>query len=151
MEVVLIEEVYKLGNPGDVVKVKKGYARNYLLPNKLAVNKTPHALKIVEKNKEVFAQKIVEKNKEYNEILEKLSSIESLESTMEASKEGKLFGSVSSLLISRLLEEKFQIKLDKKYIIIRNIIKIIGEHEVDVVFKPELKTKLKVIIHPKEN
>ncbi len=151
MEVILIEEVYNLGNPGDVVKVKRGYARNYLLPNKLAVNKTPYSLKKINDKREEFAKKIDEKNQEYQDLLSQLNEIKTLEVPMSSSKEGKLFGSLNPLALSNLLQETHKIKLDKKFIIIRDPIKNIGEYLIDVVFKSDIKTRLKVSVIDRKN
>ncbi len=146
MEVILIEEVYKLGNPGEIVNVKRGYARNFLFPQRLAVRKSPHALKLVEKQRESYEQKIVEKNKSYKAILEQIEQVSEFKIEMTATKEGKLFGSITPSLISKYLKENFNLDLDKKFIIIRESIKSLGEYEFEVVFKSDLKTKLEVKI-----
>ncbi len=132
MEVILKQDIENLGFIDDVVKVKAGYGRNYLIPNGLAVSATESEKKILQENlkqKEQKSQKII---KELESIKQKIESLE-LKITSKVGDDKKLFGSVTaSSIASKLAEEDIQI--DKKYIIIKgiNIIKTTGSFSAKI-------------------
>ena len=94
MEIILLEKVYKLGDIGQSVKVKPGYARNFLFPNKMAIRATAENIKVFEKQKEQLQKANLEKKKEAENIITKAPS--SVVIFREASEQGALFGSVTS-------------------------------------------------------
>ena len=132
MEVILKQDIENLGFIDDVVNVKAGYGRNYLIPNGLAVSATESEKKILQENlkqKEQKSQKII---KELESIKQKIESLE-LKITSKVGDDKKLFGSVTaSSIASKLAEEDIQI--DKKYIIIKgiNIIKTTGSFSAKI-------------------
>lgn len=142
MKVILIENVEKLGTIGKELEVKDGYARNYLIPQKLAVEATPAALSIIEKKRKETA-KLEKKHKEESLFMaEKLKSV-SCTIRMEAGEEDKLFGSVTSELIVESLAAE-GIEIDKKKIILEEQIKTLGVYNVDIKLHPEVKAQVRI-------
>lgn len=131
MKVILQEDVKSLGKTGDVVKVKDGYARNFLLPRKLAVESTErrvaefeHLQKVAEAKK----KKAVTKRKE---VVQKLSSVTVTFKAEAGDKGDKLFGAITSLDVSNELE-KLGYSIDKKEIHLEGPIKLLGQHKATI-------------------
>ncbi|MCK5841572.1 MAG: 50S ribosomal protein L9 [Candidatus Sabulitectum sp.] len=130
MKVLLIKTVDTLGTPGEVVNVAPGYARNYLLPRKLAVLATKGSTKMAVSLKAAAAAKAKEQNKAAEALAEKLREL-TLTFTEAADENGQLYGGIGEREIAAaLIEKKFEI--DKKQIVIENHIKILGEHKVQI-------------------
>jgi large subunit ribosomal protein L9 len=142
MEVILLERVEKLGQIGDIVTVKNGFARNYLLPNK-------KALRANEANKKVFETnraKIEADNAAKREDAEKASTGvdgKTVQLIRQASNTGQLYGSVSARDIVEALETEGA-KVSKSQIVLNRPIKAIGVHEVKVALHPEVSVTVKV-------
>lgn len=142
MKVILNDEVKKLGKSGDVVMVKDGFARNFLLPQGKASPASPANLRRLEKIKEQKRMEEEKKKTEANVLAEKLRKT-SLTINMRAGEEEKLFGSVTSEMISELLKnEGFDI--DKRDITLGEQIKKLGVYQVSVKIHPEVKTNVKL-------
>lgn len=144
MEVILLERIEKLGKLGDVVSVKAGFARNYLLPQSKALRANKENLSKYEKEKEKY--EVLNK--------EKLSAAEKIAKTMEnisiniikqASESGQLYGSVSTRDIADELNNQGH-KIEKRQIILKSVIKNVGQHEVRVVVHPEFIINIEVNI-----
>lgn len=130
MKVLLIKTVDALGGPGEVVDVASGYARNYLLPQKLAVVATKGSLKMAVSLKAAAVTKEKEQNKAAEILAEKLRSI-TLEFSATADEKGQLYGGIGEReIVAALLEKKFEI--DKQQVILESHIKKIGEHKVQI-------------------
>ena len=142
MQVILREELINLGTTGDVVKVKPGYARNYLLPRGLAVEASVRNLKELEHQKRVIADKRLREQKSAAAVAEKLVSIK-LAFEVRAGEDGKLFGSVTNQDIHRQLEDK-GFKIERRRILLDEPIKTLGTHDVVVHLGPDTKTTIKV-------
>lgn len=144
MELLLKKNVDKLGRIGDVVKVKEGYARNYLLPKGLATTVSPANLKQIEKEKIRMELQLKEERERLQGVLEKISAA-SCTISAKANEEGRLFGSVSAAQIADALVkegypvEKDMIKLDSP-------IKVCGVFDVTIALNLELQTKCKVSV-----
>ena len=136
MKVILKEDVQNLGQQGDVVEVKSGYARNYLMPKKLAILFTVQQQKSIEEAQRMEVRKLEREKDQLESILKEVKSL-SLSLKMKSEDDDKLFGSVTKLDIVKLLEEN-DIKIDKKYIDLESPIKTLGEHEVNVSFTKEM-------------
>ena len=136
MKVILKEDVQNLGQQGDVVEVKSGYARNYLMPKKLAILFTAQQQKSIEEAQRMEVRKLEREKDQLESILKEIKSL-SLSLKMKSEDDDKLFGSVTKLDIVKLLEEN-GIKIDKKYIDLDSPIKTLGEHEVNVSFTKEM-------------
>ncbi len=148
MKVILKEDVQNLGQQGDVVEVKSGYARNYLMPQKLAILFTKQQKKSIEEAQRVEERKL-EREKDQLELVLKQVEDLSLSLKMQSEEDSKLFGSVTKLDIVKLLEEN-GITLDKKYVDLSSPIKTLGEHKVNIVFTKEMSASF-ILTVEKEN
>ena len=141
MEVILIKEVTSLGYPGAIVKVKNGFARNHLIPGKLAVKKTKESLKVLDKQKEEFAKIAEEKEIKYKEILSKIESLKDFEIKTNIGEDGKLFGTITNRHLSKALKKE-GIEIDKKQIILKNQIRVTGQYIAYIQLSKDHKTEL---------
>tara|TARA_B100000965_G_C19414141_1_gene679110 strand:+ start:32 stop:481 length:450 start_codon:yes stop_codon:yes gene_type:complete len=132
MEVILKKDVENLGFVDDIVKVKPGYGRNYLIPNKLAVYATSSEKKILAENLKQKEQKDQQIIKDLESLKAKIESL-SLKISVKVGDDNKLFGSVNAASIQSELS-KSDIEVDKKYIIINgsNIIKNTGSFSANI-------------------
>jgi large subunit ribosomal protein L9 len=142
VQVILREELPNLGTIGDVVKVKPGYARNYLLPRGLAVEASVRNLHELEHQKRVIADKRLREQKSATAIADKISSVK-LAFEVRAGEDGKLFGSVTNQDIHRQLEER-GFTIERRKILLDEPIKTLGTHDVVVHLGPDTKATLKV-------
>ena len=148
MKVILKEDVQNLGQQGDVVEVKSGYARNYLMPQKLAILFTKQQKKSIEEAQRVEERKL-EREKDQLELVLKQVEDLSLSLKMQSEEDSKLFGSVTKLDIVKLLEEN-GITLDKKYVDLSSPIKTLGEHKVNIVFTKEMYASLTLTVEKED-
>lgn len=142
MQVILREELPNLGSIGDVVKVKPGYARNYLLPRGLAVEASVRNLHELEHQKRVIADKRLREKKSAAAVADKLASIK-LAFEVRAGEDGKLFGSVTNQDIHRQLDEK-GFPIERRRILLDEPIKNLGSHDVTIHLGPDTKATIKV-------
>tara|TARA_B100000614_G_scaffold221171_1_gene208139 strand:+ start:234 stop:917 length:684 start_codon:yes stop_codon:yes gene_type:complete len=149
MEVILLERIDKLGQMGDVVKVKDGFARNFLLPQKKALRASEDNLAYFEKEKVTLEANNLKQKQEAEVILTKLDGF-NLIIIRQAGETGQLYGSVNtndvkvSLSENGFIVEKNQIKLDKP-------IKELGIHKVSVKLHPEVQAIISVIVSRTES
>lgn len=148
MKVVLYKDVPNLGEEDAVVNVSEGYARNYLLPKKLAGPATPAALVSLEKRRAERENKLAEKKAAMQAQAGKLSELEII-ITSDSGEGGKLFGSVTSQDIAAAVQAASQIEIDKKRIELAEPIKIVGEYDVPVKLYTDITAQLKVKVVPK--
>ena len=144
MEVILLERVEKVGKLGDVVTVKDGFARNYLLPQNKALRANKENLSVYEKEKEKYEKLNKEKLTAAENIAKSMDDV-SINIIKQASDSGQLYGSVSTRDIADELN-KDGYKIEKKQIVLKSVIKTIGEHEVRIVIHPEHIINIKVNI-----
>lgn len=144
MQVILREEVVNLGTIGDVVKVKPGYARNYLLPRGLAIEASNRNLKELEHQKRVVADKRLREQKSAAAVADKMSAVK-LAFTLRAGEDGKLFGSVTNQDIHRALEEK-GVTVERRRILLDDPIKTLGEHQVAINVGPDTRATITVTV-----
>ena len=142
MEVVLKEDIENLGHMGDVVKVKDGYARNYLLPRGLVVLADKKNLKALEHEQRMIAQRRERLTKEAHGISETLSRV-SLKFAVKVGEEGRLFGSVTNMDIEKALKEK-GFEVERRRIVLQDPIKQVGDYEVPIRLRPEVMPSIKV-------
>jgi len=128
MEVILRDEIEKLGNRGDVVKVADGYARNYLLPKRLAVPATEANKKIIEQERQAHLRKEAKLAGEAEELAKLLSGV-AVTIEQKAGEMDQLFGSVTAKDIAEALEKQ-NFQIDRRKIHIEEPIKQLGEHKV---------------------
>jgi large subunit ribosomal protein L9 len=148
MEVILREDVEKLGTRGQVVKVAAGYARNYLLPKRLAVPATASNKSIVEQERQAALRREA-KEKSSAEELAKLLSAVTLTTTQKAGEADVLFGSVTVKDVAEMLEHQGY-KIDRKKVVLEAPIKTLGEHKVTIKLHREVSTEITVVVNKEE-
>ena len=144
MEVILRENVEGLGKRGDIVRVKDGYARNYLIPRRLAVAVTPGNIKQIELEKKNWAlkhQKEIEAAEAVKDIIEKIT----ITVTKKAGENNQLFGSVTAQDIADALAKE-KVEIDKKKIELPEPIKELGTFPVKIKIHPEVVVETKVYV-----
>ena len=150
MEVILEKTVEKLGLVGTVVKVKEGFARNYLLPEGLAVKATKHNLQVVEKKIKVIREKELEEKENASEVAKKLEGA-SINIEVRASDDGKLFGSVTEKEIAESLKEK-GFDIDKSKVKMDEHFKYLGVYNVIIKLHAMVQVEVKIwVIRETEN
>lgn len=142
MKIFLTEDVKNLGKMGEIVNVADGYARNYLLPKKFAVEANTKNLREFEHNKRIIQEKATKTRESFKTTAEKLSTL-SLTIKAKAGEEEKLFGSVTNSDIAEALKAEGY-DIDKKKISIEEPIKRLGIYSVEVKIYPEISALLKV-------
>ena len=142
MEVILRQAVENLGNPGDVVKVSNGYARNFLLPRGIAYEATPGNLKRIAQEKERLQAAENERRSAAQQLAEKLEQV-SLTFSARVGEEGKLFGSVTGADIAHQLEAQ-GFAIEKRQIDLHEPIKTLGVFRVPVRLHADVKPEVKV-------
>ena len=130
MKVIITTNIKKLGKIGELVKVKDGYARNYLFPNKMALRKNKKNIEYYEKIKEEIKFKENEKLEEAKELLENIKKLK-IEFKKEADENNQLYGSISKKEIVNFLKEK-EIKIPADDIKITLPIRSLGEHQIEI-------------------
>jgi len=144
VKVILLETINKLGKIGDVVTVKEGFARNFLIPQNKARVATAGNMKSLESLKKKEAVEAAKQVEAARAIANRIASL-SLTISAEAGDEEKLFGSVTSDAISDALKEE-GVMIDKKDIIIEEPIKSLGVYQITVKVHPEVKANLRLWI-----
>ncbi len=144
VQVILSEDVSNLGHPGDVVRVRAGYARNYLLPRKLAVEANPRNLREFEHQKRIAMLKREALKGQALTLKEKLEAVQ-LTLGARTGDEGKLFGSVTNLDLERALREQ-GFEIDRRRILLGEPIKQLGSYTVTVRLQPEVEATVKFTV-----
>ena len=144
MQIILQEDVEKLGTRGQVVEVKEGYARNFLLPRKLALEASAGNMKRLEKMRAAFAKKSAVEIADAQKLAELLAGV-SLELTRKAGENDQMFGSVTSADISEALAAK-GFTIDKKKVALAEPIKVIGEYDVPLKLHREVSASIKLAV-----
>ena len=148
MQIILQEDVEKLGNRGEVVTVKEGYARNYLLPRNLALEATAGNLKRLEKMRSAFAKKEAVERGDAQKLNDLLAGV-SLEVKRKSGENDQLFGSVTNADIADALAAQ-GFTIDKKKIALAEPIKTIGEFEIPIKLHREIAAKVKLAVKKEE-
>ncbi|HPG12077.1 MAG TPA: 50S ribosomal protein L9 [Chitinophagaceae bacterium] len=141
MEVILIQDVDNLGGKNEVVKVKNGYARNFLLPRKLAVENSPSNNKQLEERLKQVRKQEEKMLAEINSVITKLQE-GPLKIGAKTGTSGKIFGSVTSLQISRAIREQKGYEIDRKKITITDEVKELGAYKAAIDFGNGHSTEL---------
>lgn len=143
MKVILLQEIKGQGGEGDVVEVKRGYAVNYLFPQKMAIEATKGNLKQLELRKHNIAQRESERIDTADKLKAALTD-KTLTIEARVGEEGQLFGSVTTQQIAEKLKETLNIEVDRKKIDLHAAIKTAGEHSVTVSIYRDIKAVLTV-------
>jgi len=142
MQVILTEDIAQLGNAGDVVNVKRGYARNYLMPQGKAMLATEGRVREIEHQRRVVEEKVKKEMKSFEAVAKRLGDV-SLEFQVQAGEEGKLFGSVTSADIAEQLTAR-GFEIERRRIELADPIKQLGEYEVEIKLHRQVKGRIKV-------
>lgn len=146
MEVILNKTIDNLGLEGEIVKVKPGYARNYLIPQQMAMPVTKQNLARLQQTKEAIEARLENERKEAESLSGKLSGI-TVEIARRVGEEDRLFGSVTSADIAAKIEE-MGTQVDKRNIVLNEPIKSLGESKVAVKVGYQLTTEITVQVVP---
>ena len=144
MQIILQEDVDKLGNHGELVEVAEGYARNFLLPRKLALEATSGNMKRLEKMRAAFAKKEATEKDSATTLARLLASV-SLEFARKSGENDQLFGSVTSGDLAEALQAKGY-SIDKRKILLADPIKLVGEYEIPVKLYREVTASIKIVV-----
>jgi large subunit ribosomal protein L9 len=144
MEVILKEDINKLGHRGDVVKVAEGYGRNYLIPKKLAIEATPGNKAVIEQMKAAAVRKSAKEKGSAEELGKQLDGA-TVEFTRKSGEHDQLFGSVTSSDIAHALEAK-GFAVDRRKILLDVPLKTVGEFDVPVKLHREVTVTVKAVV-----
>jgi large subunit ribosomal protein L9 len=145
MKVILQQEVKKLGKKGDIIEVSEGYARNYLLVQKLAIPATSSNVNNASQQKASEERKQQRALDEANLLAAQMSKVE-VTIGVKMGEGGKLFGSVASKDIADALLSQHKIEMDKRKIDLKDAIKALGTYPVSIKLHPEISAKIQVHI-----
>jgi large subunit ribosomal protein L9 len=129
MKVVLLKDVPKIGKKGEIKNVSDGYARNFLIPKKLALVATPDVLKKIERENQLKQEKEKQIKEENEKLLKELQK-QLYKITVKAGSSGKLFGALTSADVAKVLSEKTGKEIDKKWVILEKPIKELGLYDI---------------------
>ena len=150
MQVILKKDVQNLGEAGDLVNVKDGYARNFLFPNNVAELATEGSLAARERNIARIKAKSEKLHQEALEKAEKIEAVELISLSAKAGESGKLFGTITTKKLAEELLAKTGIEVDRKSIILDNPINHIGSFVMTVKLSSKVKAKLNVEVSASE-
>ena len=142
MEIILLDKIDNLGNVGDVVTVKPGYARNYLFPKGLAVRSSKRNIAFVEEKRKNIELKIAKEEQASQAIFDSLKNVE-IFMEVEVGENDKLFGSVTTMDLQKALNEQ-NIEIEKQDILLDNPIKSLGVYDIPIKVTSSLKQNIKV-------
>lgn len=149
MRLILREEVDNLGKRGQVVNVSRGFARNYLLPQRLAMEVSDNNLRLIEKEKKVYEARLAKEKEEADVVAQALSAVK-LTFRRKVKAEGQdLYGSVSLADLAEALEAR-GFHLEKRKIQLHEPVKTLGEFPIAVKLHPDVTTSFTVIVEKEE-
>lgn len=144
MEVILLKEHESLGEIGDIVNVKPGYARNFLFPNGIAVRSSKRNIALAEEQKKTLQKRAERESKTNQDLIAQLAKVE-ISIEVEVGEEDKMFGSVTNLDIHKALTEK-DVKIDRQSILLDQPIKTLGVHNIPIKLSSGEKQEIKVYV-----
>jgi len=144
MEVILLKEYESLGEIGDIINVKPGYARNFLFPKGIAVRFSKRNIARADEQKKTLQKRVERESKANQELMAKLAKVE-ISIEVEVGEEDKMFGSVTNLDIHKALTEK-DFKIERQSILLDEPIKTLGVHSVSVKLSSGDKQEIKVYV-----
>jgi large subunit ribosomal protein L9 len=145
VQLVLTQNVYKLGTVGDLVEVAPGYARNFLLPQKLAQATNPGILRQVERRRELERQRLAELKAAALEQKTTLEALKGLSVAKQVGENDAIFGSVTNAEVAELLKSTAQVEIDRRDITVPEVKKL-GTYRVDVKLHPEVTVTLELAV-----
>ena len=145
MKVILLEDVKGSGKKGQAINVAEGYARNFLFPKKLAMEATPANMKELERKQQQQESRKAEEFAQAKEMAERIGDME-IKVPAKTGGGQKLFGAVTNKDIGDVLEQTYQLTIDRRKIEIKSNIKTLGEHEVVIRLHPEVVMTKKITV-----
>lgn len=142
IEVILRRDIPKLGKAGDIVRVKDGFARNYLIPKGLAILANQKNIRALESERKIILAKAERERKKAQSLAEKLKGL-TITLYRRVVEEGRLYGSVSAVDIAKVLEERGY-SIDRRQVELEEPIKTVGNFEVNIRVAPDLVVPIKV-------
>jgi large subunit ribosomal protein L9 len=149
MDVILLEDIANLGGRGETVSVKSGYARNYLLPRKLALPATPAGLKMMKEEDRIRQVREVKMQREAEEQAKELNKV-SCTAEVQAGEDDRVFGAVTSADIAELLTAQ-GFEIDKRKILLDEPLKALGVYTIPVRLHHDVEAKVKVWVVKKSS
>lgn len=150
MKVILKKDVQALGEVGDVIEVKDGYARNFLLPTDKAEVATVGALKNREKNLATIKAKAEKLHQEALEKAAQIQSLEAIEISAKAGENGKLFGAITTRKIAEVIQEKTGLEVDRRNISLDKPANHVGEYKMNLKLTSKVEVNIPVVIAASE-
>ncbi len=150
MKLILKKDVQALGETGEIVEVKDGYARNYLLPKELAEIATEGALRNREKNLERIRQQAEKLHNEALARAEEIKQLEKLNIKAKAGENGKLFGAITTRKLAEVLQEHTEIEVDRRNISLNKPINMIGEYKMHIKLTSKVTVDIPVEVAASE-
>lgn len=145
MQLILTQPVRKLGKVGEIVNVKNGFGRNYLLPNEMAIRASKDNIAMFDEKKKEIAAKNAETKKDAEAAAKKITGKNVIFIT-QAAADGRLFGSVSSKVIAAKLSEESGFALNYSNILLDNPVKFTGMYSVEIAFHPEIHVNVMIVV-----
>jgi large subunit ribosomal protein L9 len=149
MKVILLKDVKKLGKAGEIKNVSDGYAKNFLIPRKLAEVATESKIKEIKNLEKVENRKKEQELKKLKEIVEKIDG-RAFTIKVKAGDSGKLFGSLTADKIASVLKERADVSIDKRKIQMKPI-RELGKYDIVVDFKNDLKATIHIFVEKEED
>jgi large subunit ribosomal protein L9 len=143
IQLVLSKDISKLGRAGDLVEVAPGYARNYLLPQKLAVHTTPGILKQVERRREAERQRLLELKKEAEAQKAALEKATALTIAKQVGEKDAIFGTVTNQDVAEVIQATTGMEVDRRTMTVPDIHKL-GTYRVDIKLHPEVSASVEI-------
>jgi large subunit ribosomal protein L9 len=147
MEILLKQDVDNLGSAGDIVKVKPGFARNYLIPRGLAMPATPGLRKQAEQIKQAAERRRLRELKTAQDLADRISQV-TLNFKAKAGESGRLYGSITSAAIADALGEELGTEIDRRDLRLDHSLRELGEHEVTIHLAQGVNATFKVVVKP---
>jgi large subunit ribosomal protein L9 len=146
MDIILTQDVPKLGYKGDTLKVRPGYARNFLIPQGMAIIATKVNAKIMEENQRQASHKIAKVKQEAEELAAKLADT-TIEMVAKTGTSGKIFGSITTLQVAQVLKEK-GFDIDRRKITLSEEIKNVGAYTATLDLHKNVKATINLVVSP---
>ena len=144
MELILRDDVDKLGRRGDIVKVKDGFARNFLLPRGLGMPVNAANKAMIEKEKKSNLARLAKERAEFEQLAERIATLRFI-APRKVGENDALYGSVTSGDVAEFLKSK-GIEIDKRKVLLDEPVKHLGEHELKIRLHPEVQAALKLLV-----
>ncbi len=147
MEILLKQDVENLGSAGDIVNVKPGYARNYLIPRGLAMPATPGLRKQAQQIKQAAERRRLRELKTAQDLADRISQV-TLTFQAKAGESGRLYGSITSAAIAEALSETLGVEMDRRRLRMDHPLRELGEHEISIHLAQGVDATFKVVVEP---